>query len=200
MGFAPRGPCSTSPSLGLPTLWWVSRERKRERDPTSESAAGPPGLDHSPPAPRLGASAASVSGLTSLPAGSARPPTLLPLRARHERDPCWRRRRCRRPTEPLREASECGATAGTSAGHASHAMSHRSRRTASDGGSGAAHFRGSDSRITRHREAREPRRGSPGLCRGRVVEAAAFANGGGDRVLAGARTDSSRGCSPARRG
>ena len=48
-----------------------------------------------------------------LPAGSARPPTLLPLRARHERDSCWRRRRCRRPTEPLLEASEYGATAGT---------------------------------------------------------------------------------------
>ena len=50
----------------------ASRERKRERDPTSESAASPAGLDHWPQAPRLGATALrspSGSGMKSCPQG-----------------------------------------------------------------------------------------------------------------------------------
>src|SRR5213596_842972 len=39
----------------LPSPLSETRERKRERDPTREQAAGPTGLDHFPRAPRLGA-------------------------------------------------------------------------------------------------------------------------------------------------
>src|SRR2546421_4959387 len=59
----------------LPSPLWETRERKRERDRTGESAAGPAGLDHFPQAPRLGAIRASVAfGLRAevLPAGPAR--------------------------------------------------------------------------------------------------------------------------------
>jgi hypothetical protein len=59
----------------LPSPLWETRERKRERDPPGESAAGPAGLDHLPQAPRLGAIRASVAfGLRAevLPAGPAR--------------------------------------------------------------------------------------------------------------------------------
>jgi hypothetical protein len=56
----------------LPSPLWEARERKRERDHTGESAAGPAGLDHLPQAPRLGAIALrwlSGLGLKSCPQG-----------------------------------------------------------------------------------------------------------------------------------
>src|SRR2546423_4253674 len=59
----------------LPSPLWETRERKRERDPPGESAAGPAGLDHFPQAPRLSVIRASVAfGLRAegLPAGPAR--------------------------------------------------------------------------------------------------------------------------------
>ena len=69
-------------------LMGVSRERERERDQTGESAAGPAGLDHCLKL-RTSASCASVAtGLSAevLPAGSAAPPKVLPLRTRRNSD------------------------------------------------------------------------------------------------------------------
>ena len=74
-------------------LMGVAREEEG-KSPTNESAAGPRGSRSR--APSSTHRSRRTRGQKNLPAGSARRPTVLPHRPRHERDPCGRRRRPRR--------------------------------------------------------------------------------------------------------